>query len=314
MQRIQLPKTDLNVARLCLGGNVFGWSADEAQSHGVLNAYAELGGNFIDTADAYSEWADGHVGGESESVIGNWMRDRKNRDEVIVATKVAKLSTRPGLSRANIIAACDDSLRRLKTDYIDLYYAHEDDQTVDLVETLGAFTELQKAGKIRFAAASNYSGDRLRQASVAAHANGLTEYVAVQNHYNLLERDEYEQDAVPAVNELGISGIPYFGLARGFLSGKYQPGVEIDSVRAGGVTKYLNHEGWAAIERLQRLANHHSNEGRIVHISAIALAWVRQQPTIAAPIASARTIEQLHQFATEITLTETELDFLAGKE
>ena len=314
MERIQLPKTDLNVARLCLGGNVFGWSADETQSHGVLNAYAELGGNFIDTADAYSEWAEGHIGGESESVIGNWMRDRKNRDNVIVATKVAKLSTRAGLSRANIIAACDDSLRRLKTDYIDLYYAHEDDQTVDLVETLGAFTELQQAGKIRFAAASNYSGDRLRQASVAARANGLTEYVAVQNHYNLLERDEYEQDAVPAVKELGISGIPYFGLARGFLSGKYQPGVEIDSVRAGGVNKYLNHEGWSVIDRLQRLANHHSNEGRNVHISAIALAWVRQQPTVSAPIASARTVEQLQQFATEITLTETELDYLAGKE
>ena len=314
MQRIQLPKTDLNVSRLCLGGNVFGWSADEAQSQGVLNAYAELGGNFIDTADVYSEWADGHVGGESESVIGNWMRDRKNRDEVVIATKVAKLSTRAGLSRANIIAACDDSLRRLKTDYIDLYYAHEDDQTVDLVETLGAFTELQQAGKIRFAAASNYSGDRLRQASVASRANDLTEYVAVQNHYNLLERDEYEQDAVPALQELGIAGVPFFGLARGFLSGKYQPGVQIDSVRAGGVTKYLNPEGWGAIERLQRLANHHSTDGHSVHVSAIALAWLRQQPTVAAPIASARTVEQLHQFATEISLTETELDYLAGKE
>ena len=314
MQRIQLPKTDLNVTRLCLGGNVFGWSADEAQSHGVLNAYAELGGNFIDTADVYSEWADGHVGGESESVIGNWMRDRKNRDEVVIATKVAKLSTRAGLSRANIIAACDDSLRRLKTDYIDLYYAHEDDQTVDLVETLGAFTELQQAGKIRFAAASNYSGDRLRQASAASRANDLTEYVAVQNHYNLLERDEYEQDAVPALQELGIAGVPFFGLARGFLSGKYQPGVQIDSVRAGGVTKYLNPEGWAVIDRLHRLANHHSTDGHSVHISAIALAWLRQQPTVAAPIASARTIEQLHQFATEIFLTDSEFDYLAGKE
>ncbi len=311
MERIQLPKTDLNVARLCLGGNVFGWSADEAQSHGVMNAYAELGGNFIDTADAYSEWADGHIGGESESVIGNWMRDRKNRDQVVVATKVAKLSTRPGLSRANILAACDDSLRRLKTDYIDIYYAHHDDQEVDLGETLAAFDELQRAGKIRYAAASNYTGARLREAAKISRELGLGEYVTVQNHYNLLERDEYETDARPAIEELGLSGVPYFGLARGFLSGKYQPGVEIDSVRAGGVTKYTNPTGWGTIERLQRLADHRSTDGRVVHISAIALAWVRQQPTIAAPIASARTVEQLHQFAVDVRLSADELAFLA---
>jgi aryl-alcohol dehydrogenase-like predicted oxidoreductase len=313
MNRIQLPKTELNVSRLCLGGNVFGWSADEPQSHAVLNAYIELGGNFIDTADAYSEWADGHVGGESETVIGNWMRERKNRDDVIIATKVAKLSTRAGLSRANIIAACDDSLRRLKTDYIDLYYAHEDDQTVDLLETLGAFTELQQAGKIRYAAASNYTGARLREAAAVSRENNLTEYATVQNHYNLLERDEYESDAVPAIQELGLSGVPFFGLARGFLSGKYQPGVEIESVRAGGVTKYLNPAGWAVIERLQRLADHHSTDGRKIHVSAIALAWVRQQPTVAAPIASARTLQQLHEFAVEVTLSEAELAYLVGE-
>ena len=313
MNRIQLPKTQLNVSRLCLGGNVFGWSADEPQSHAVLNAYTELGGNFIDTADAYSEWADGHVGGESETVIGNWMRERKNRDDVIIATKVAKLSTRAGLSRANIIAACDDSLRRLKTDYIDLYYAHEDDQTVDLLETLGAFTELQQAGKIRYAAASNYTGARLREAAALSRENNLTEYVTVQNHYNLLERDEYESDAVPAIQELGLSGVPFFGLARGFLSGKYQPGVEIESVRAGGVTKYLNPAGWAVIERLQRLADHHSTDGRKIHVSAIALAWVRQQPTVAAPIASGRTVEQLHEFAVEVTLSDAELAYLVGE-
>ena len=313
MNRIQLPKTQLNVSRLCLGGNVFGWSADEPQSHAVLNAYTELGGNFIDTADAYSEWGEGHVGGESETVIGNWMRERKNRDDVIIATKVAKLSTRAGLSRANIIAACDDSLRRLKTDYIDLYYAHEDDQTVDLLETLGAFTELQQAGKIRYAAASNYTGARLREAAAVSRENNLTEYVTVQNHYNLLERDEYESDAVPAIQELGLSGVPFFGLARGFLSGKYQPGLEIESVRAGGVTKYLNPAGWAVIERLQRLADHHSTDGRKIHVSAIALAWVRQQPTVAAPIASARTVEQLHEFAVEVTLSDAELAYLVGE-
>ena len=222
-------------------------------------------------------------------------------------------STRAGLSRANIIAACDDSLRRLKTDYIDLYYAHEDDQTVDLLETLGAFTELQQAGKIRYAAASNYTGARLREAAAVSRENNLTEYVTVQNHYNLLERDEYESDAVPAIQDLGLSGVPFFGLARGFLSGKYQPGVEIESVRAGGVTKYLNPAGWAVIERLQRLADHHSTDGRKVHVSAIALAWVRHQPTVAAPIASARTVEQLHEFAVEVTLSDAEIAYLVGE-
>lgn len=312
MKRIQLNHTDLTVSRLCLGGNVFGWSADEAQSHAVLSEYVELGGNFIDTADMYSEWGEGHIGGESESVIGTWMKAKKYRDEVVVATKVAKLSTRPGLSRKNIIAACDDSLRRLQTDYIDLYYAHEDDQTVDLLETMGAFDELRQAGKIRYAAASNYSGARLLEAAEVSKQHSLISYVAVQNHYNLLERDEYEKDAVPAMQQLGLSGLPYFGLARGFLSGKYRPGVEVQSVRLGGVSHYLNPAGWAVLERLDKVAAQHSTNGRVVHISAIALAWVRQQATIAAPIASARTVEQLREFAVEIELSQEELNYLAN--
>lgn len=300
-----LAKTDLQISSLCLGGNVFGWSADEKQSHEVLNVYTELGGNFIDTADVYSEWGEGHVGGESESVIGTWLKSRGNRDEVVIATKVAKLSTRPGLSRANIIAACDDSLRRLQSDHIDLYYAHEDDQKTPLEETLAAFTELQRAGKIRFAAASNYTGARMLEAAQIAKANQLTEYVALQNHYNLLEQEEYETDAVPALRELGIEGIPYFGLARGFLTGKYREGVSVESVRAGGVTKYTNEHGWATLAKLDRLAAHHSTS-----LAAIALAWVRQQPTIAAPIASARTVEQLREFMVDVTLAPEELQFL----
>ena len=302
-----LAKTDLQISELCLGGNVFGWSADEKQSHDVLNLYTELGGNFIDTADVYSEWGEGHVGGESESVIGTWIKSRGNRDEVVIATKVAKLSTRPGLGRANIIAAAEDSLRRLQTDHIDLYYAHEDDATTPLEETLAAFTELQQAGKIRFAAASNYTGARLLEAAAISKANNLTEYVALQNHYNLVERDEYETDSVPALRELGIEGIPYFGLARGFLSGKYREGVTVESVRAGGVTKYTNEHGWAVLDRLTRLANHHST-----NLSAIALAWVRQQSTIAAPIASARTVEQLREIMVSVTLSTEELAFLRG--
>jgi aryl-alcohol dehydrogenase-like predicted oxidoreductase len=300
-----LAKTDLQISNLCLGGNVFGWSADEKQSHDVLNLFVELGGNFIDTADVYSEWGDGHVGGESETVIGTWLKRRGKRDDVVIATKVAKLSTRPGLSRANIIAACDDSLRRLQTDHIDLYYSHEDDANTPLEETLAAYTELQKAGKIRFAAASNYTATRLLEAAAISKQNQLTEYVALQNHYNLLEREEYETDSVPALKELGIEGIPFFGLARGFLSGKYREGVTVESVRAGGVTKYTNEHGWAVLDRLDKLANHHST-----NLSAIALAWLRQQPTVSAPIASARTVEQLREIMVSVTLSAEEMAFL----
>lgn len=302
-----LAKTDLQISNLCLGGNVFGWSADERQSHDVLNVYSELGGNFIDTADVYSEWGEGHVGGESETVIGSWLKARASTDDVIIATKVSKLSTRPGLGRANILAACDDSLRRLGRDHIDLYYAHDDDQETPLEETMGAFTELQKAGKIRFAAASNYTGARLLEAAEVSRQNDFTEYVALENHYNLLEREEYERDSVPALNQLGIEGIPFFGLARGFLSGKYREGVQVESVRASGVTKYTNEHGWAVLAKLDRLANHHS-----VSLSAIALAWLRQQPSVAAPIASARTVEQLREIMTPVNLTSEELQFLTA--
>ena len=300
-----LAKTDLQISNLCLGGNVFGWSADERQSHEVLNLFTELGGNFIDTADVYSEWGEGHVGGESETVIGSWLKARASTDDVIIATKVSKLSTRPGLGRANILAACDDSLRRLGRDHIDLYYAHDDDQNTPLDETLGAFTDLQKAGKIRFAAASNYTGARLLEAAEVSKQNDYTEYVALQNHYNLLEREEYERDSVPVLNQLGIEGLPFFGLARGFLSGKYREGAQVESVRASGVAKYANEHGWAVLAKLDRLANHHS-----VSVSAIALAWLRQQPSVAAPIASARTTEQLREIMTHVNLTAEELQFL----
>lgn len=302
-----LAKTDLQISNLCLGGNVFGWSADEQQSHEVLNLFTELGGNFIDTADVYSEWAEGHVGGESETVIGSWLKARASTDDVIIATKVSKLSTRPGLGRANILAACDDSLRRLGRDHIDLYYAHDDDQATPLEETMGAFTELQKAGKIRFAAASNYSGARLLEAAEVSRQNDFTEYVALQNHYNLLEREEYERDSVPVLNQLGIEGLPFFGLARGFLSGKYREGVQVESVRASGVAKYTNEHGWAVLAKLDRLANHHS-----VSVSAVALAWLRQQPSVAAPIASARNTDQLREIMTQVTLSAEELAFLNG--
>ena len=235
--RTTIPQTDLSIYPLCLGGNVFGWSADEAQSHDVLDAFASHGGNFIDTADVYSEWKDGNKGGESETIIGSWLKKRNNRSEIVIATKVAKLSTRPGLKASNIKAAVDDSLKRLQTDYIDIYYAHEDDQTTSLEETLQAFTEIIESGKVRYIAASNYSAPRLEEALKISRDNNFAQYIAVQNHYNLLERKEYESTMVPTMQKYGISGIPYFALARGFLSGKYRKGQVVDSVRAGGVAK-----------------------------------------------------------------------------
>ena len=300
--RITIPKTDLSVYPLCLGGNVFGWSADESQSHDVLDAYTSHGGNFIDTADVYSEWKDGNKGGDSEAIIGSWLKKRGNRSEVVIATKVAKLSTRPGLSAANIKAAVDDSLKRLQSEYIDIYYAHEDDQNTPLEETLAAFDEIVKSGKVRYIAASNYNSARLKEAIAISKSNNFAQYIAIQNHYNLLERKDYESDMAPALKELGLSGIPFFALARGFLSGKYRKGATIESVRAGGVANYLNDAGYALLEKLDVLAKSHN-----ASVSAIAIAWLRAQPTISAPIASARTVAQLNEIVPIVNLSSEEL-------
>ena len=300
--RIPIPKTELSVYPLCLGGNVFGWSADEAQSHDVLDAYTSHGGNFIDTADVYSEWKDGNSGGDSEAIIGSWLKKHGNRSEVVIATKVAKLSTRPGLSAANIKAAVDDSLKRLQSDYIDIYYAHEDDQNTPLEETLSAFDEIVKSGKVRYIAASNYNSGRLKEAIEISKTNNFVQYIAIQNHYNLLERKDYESDMAPALKELGLSGIPFFALARGFLSGKYRKGATVESVRAGGVANYLNDAGYALLEKLDVLAKSHN-----ASVSAIAIAWLRAQPTISAPIASARTVAQLNEIVPIVNLTNEEL-------
>ena len=300
--RITIPKTDLSVYPLCLGGNVFGWSADEAQSHDVLDVYTSHGGNFIDTADVYSEWKDGNKGGDSEAIIGSWLKKRGNRSEVVIATKVAKLSTRPGLSAANIKAAVNDSLKRLQSEYIDIYYAHEDDQNTPLEETLAAFDEIVKSGKVRYIAASNYNSARLKEAIAISKSNNFAQYIAIQNHYNLLERNDYESDMAPALKELGLSGIPFFALARGFLSGKYRKGATIESVRAGGVASYLNDAGYALLEKLDVLAKSYN-----ASVSAIAIAWLRAQPTISAPIASARTVAQLNEIVPIVNLTNEEL-------
>jgi aryl-alcohol dehydrogenase-like predicted oxidoreductase len=304
---ITLPKTSLNVYPLCLGGNVFGFSADIKNSEAVLDYYFDNGGNFVDTADMYSQWAPGHVGGESETIIGNWMKRRANRSKMIIASKVAKLDTRPGLKPANIIAACDDSLRRLQTDYIDLYYAHQDDPDTPIEETLKTFDSLVRSGKVRYIAASNFTPARLQESLDISKANGLASYVACQDQYNLMDR-EYEKNLRDTVAKNDLSEIPFYGLARGFLTGKYRSGVTVESVRANGVANsYANERGWALLEKLDRIAKSHNTT-----VSAVSLAWLRQQPTVSAPIASATKLEQIKEIMPIITLASGDLELLTS--
>jgi aryl-alcohol dehydrogenase-like predicted oxidoreductase len=296
--RVALGRTDLQVHPLCLGGNVFGWSASAAQSQEVLTAYETAGGNFIDTADMYSRWHTGNVGGESETIIGDWMRSRGNRSEMVIATKVAKLATRPGLSAANIAAAAEDSLRRLGTDYIDIYYAHHDDEEIPLEESLTAFNELVTAGKVRYLAASNYTASRLEEALKISRDLGMSEYLLLQPNYNAIVRDEYEGDLMATAVKEDIPVLPYFSLATGFLTGKYQPGVEVDSVRAGDMPDYMNDRGWAILNALSEIAKAENTT-----IAAAALGWLRAQPGVVTPIASARTTEQLAEILPVVELS-----------
>ncbi len=284
---------------LCLGGNVFGWTLDDGPSFAVLDAYREAGGNFIDTADSYG--GRGAGAGSSEEIIGRWMKARGNRDELIVATKVGMSKARPGLSAQNVAAACEDSLRRLGTDRIDLYYAHKDDPNTPLEETLAAFATLIAEGRIRYAAGSNYAPARLAQALDLGRQGELARYVAVQEHYNLMERD-YERELAPLCAAHGLECVPYFGLAMGFLTGKYRPGgAEIDSPRAARVTEgYLGERGVRVLAELDAVAAAHECSD-----AAVALAWLAAQPTVATPIASARTPEQLAEL---LEFTTLELD------
>ena len=296
--RVALGRTELQVHPLCLGGNVFGWSANAAKSEEVLSAYESAGGNFIDTADMYSRWHTGNVGGESETIIGDWMRARGNRNEMVIATKVAKLATRPGLSAANIAAAAEDSLRRLGTDYIDIYYAHHDDEEIPLEESLTAFNELVAAGKVRYLAASNYSAARLEEALKISRELGMSEYLLLQPNYNAIVRNEYEGDLMAVAVKEDIPVLPYFSLAAGFLTGKYQPGVEVDSVRAGDMPDYKNDRGWAILNAITEIAKQENTS-----IAAVALGWLRAQPGVVTPIASARTIEQLAEILPVVELS-----------
>jgi len=304
---ITIPESDLVVHELCLGSNIFGGNATEAESHLVMDAYRSHGGNFIDTADMYNQWVEGHVGGESESVIGSWMKSRGNRADMVIATKVSKMDRRPGLSAKNILAACEDSLNRLQTDYIDLYYSHADDETVSLEETLGAYAQLIAEGKVRYIAASNFTAARLRESVQFSHDNNLPSYIAVQDLYNLIVREGYEKDLAPTVADLGITNLPYYGIARGFLSGKYRPGVtEVDSKRAAGAREHANDKNYSVLAAMDEISAAHNN----APLSAIALAWLRSQPTVSAPISSARTVAQLEEIVQVIHLTSDEVEKL----
>ncbi|MGV9624425.1 aldo/keto reductase [Streptomyces tendae] len=301
----KLGSSDLEVFPLALGGNVFGWTADRDSSFAVLDAYTAAGGNFVDTADSYSAWVDGNSGGESETVLGQWLAARGNRDDVVLATKVSQHPQYPGLSAANIKAAADASLRRLGTDHIDLYYTHFDKPEVPVEEIVGALDELVKAGKVRHIAASNISAERLAASLEFSDREGLARYVALQPHYNLVSRDTYEGELRDLAERAGLAAVPYYALAAGFLTGKYRPGTDVDSPRAGGAAKHLETErGRRVLAVLDEIAAAHE-----APVATVALAWLAARPTVAAPIASARTVEQLPALlgVAELSLTEDEV-------
>jgi aryl-alcohol dehydrogenase-like predicted oxidoreductase len=294
-----------DVYPLCLGGNVFGWTMDEPESFAVLDAYAAAGGNFVDTADVYSVWAEGNGGGESETIIGNWMAARRNRDEIVVATKVGQLT---GVSAREIREGVDASLRRLQTDRIDLYYTHADDPDVPLEETLGALDELVRAGKVlHIGAASSLTAARLEEALAVSDREGFARYEALQPHFNLIERDAFEGPLAELCERERLVVFPFFALARGFLTGKYRPGQEADT-RRGMADPPGEDRAQAVLGALDEVA-----AAEHTTVAAVSLAWLAAQPSVRAPIASARTPAQLAELVPMATLelSPAELDQLA---
>lgn len=296
----RLGTSDLDVFPLVLGGNVFGWTADQETSFAVLDAFVAGGGNLVDTADGYSHWVPGHAGGESETVIGAWLAARKNRDDVMIATKVATHPQAKGLSAGTVRRAIDASLRRLGTDHVDLYYAHFDDSDVPLAETVGALSELVDAGKVRYVAPSNYTPVRIDEWFEVTAADGLHPAVALQPHYNLVERG-FETDGLRAAaqaHQLGV--LPYFSLASGFLTGKYRPGRSSTGARAERASAYLTTDGQRVLDALDTVSALHGCAP-----ATVALAWLRTRPTVVAPIASASRLEQLPALMASVTLDLT---------
>jgi aryl-alcohol dehydrogenase-like predicted oxidoreductase len=300
MVKRELGKSGIMVSPFCFGGNVFGWTADEKQSFELLDAFVDTGLEFIDTADVYSKWAPGNKGGESETIIGNWLKKSGRRDKVIIATKVGKpmAEDKKGLSKSYITKAVEDSLKRLQTDYIDLYQSHDDDKATPFEETLSAFTDLIKQGKVRAIGASNYSAQRLAAALQVSKANGFARYETLQPEYNLYDREGYEKELEPVCinNNLGV--ITFYSLASGFLSGKYRTEADLaKSARGGGVKKYLTPRGFKILAALDEVAAQYKTTP-----AGVAIAWLIARPGVTAPIASATTLKQLHDTTNAVGL------------
>jgi len=290
MEKKTIKHTDLQVAPINFGGNVFGWTLDEQQSFDILDQFVAAGFNFIDTADTYPWWVNG-TGGLSESIIGNWMKARKNRDQVVIATKVGSHTKEHGydISRSHILKSVDASLQRLNTSHIDLYYTHFDEGVTPIEETLGAYDEVIRAGKVRYIAASNLSAARVAQSFTIAGDKHLPRYVALQPHYNLVERQKFETEYAPLVKQYELSVFPYWSLAAGFLTGKYRSEEDTNkSVRGGGVKKYMNEKGQAVLAALDAVAVKHRSQP-----ATVALAWLLANPLVTAPVVSATNSRQL---------------------
>lgn len=305
---VAIGTSDLDIFPLALGGNTFGWTSDEAASFEILDAFTAGGGNFVDTADSYSAFADGNSGGESETIIGQWTNARGNRDDVVIATKVSQHPDFRGLAPNNIRAAADASLTRLQTDRIDVYYAHYDDDKTPLVESLAAFDELVTAGKVRHVAISNYTPARVREWLELAEANGFAAPIALQPHYNLVARRDYEGELQNLADEHDLGVFPYFSLAAGFLTGKYRTRADLaDTQRERLTTGYFSDAGLDVVQGLREVA-----ESRSAEVSSVALAWLLARPGVTAPIASASTVSQLPALldAPALALTSEEVEKL----
>jgi aryl-alcohol dehydrogenase-like predicted oxidoreductase len=306
MHKRPLGNSPLSIAPLAFGGNVFGWSADEARSFELLDAFVDAGGNLIDTADVYPAWVPGNRGGESETIIGKWLKRSGKREQVVISTKVAKWVEQPGLSPVNIRQAVDGSLKRLQVDCIDLYQAHEDDASVPMEETLGEFARLIEAGKIRVIGASNFSAARFADALAMSKRHGLPRYESLQPEYNLVSRAGYEKDLEPLIRREHIGVISYYALASGFLSGKYRSAADLakSSARGGAVKKFLDPHGLQVLAALDAVAAAHQATP-----AQVALAWLIARPGLTAPIVSATSVEQLRELlgATSLQLDDNEI-------
>ncbi|UZT98443.1 aldo/keto reductase [Chryseobacterium fluminis] len=309
MEKRKIKNTDLSVAPINFGGNVFGWTLDEKASFEILDQFVDGGFNFIDTADTYSWWVNGK-GGQSEEIIGKWMKSRANRDNLVIATKVGSETKEHGfdISRKHILKSVDESLQRLQTDHIDLYYTHFDDHTTPIEETLAAYDEIIKAGKVRYIAASNLSPERLQESFETAEKNNLPKYIALQPHYNLLEREKFEKNYALLVEKYDLSVFPYWSLAAGFLTGKYREESDLNqSQRGEGVRKYLNPKGQEVLKALDEISAKYSTKQ-----ASVALAWLLANPMITAPIVSATNASQLKTLfeAPEIKLSPEDIELL----